>query len=127
MKYKIDAIIPCAGNNKRMHTKLPKALLKINGEHSLNRQLYILSNYIDKFYIIINNRPNEKKKYIKRIHKKYLDNVIFVTSKAGSGDGRAILDGLNKIYIFKKKFSNIFICWGDVYFKNDNLFKKLND
>ena len=87
MKYKIDAIIPCAGNNKRMHTKLPKALLKINGEHSLNRQLCLLSNYIDKFYIIINNRPNEKKKYIKRIHKKYLHNVIFVTSKAGSGDG----------------------------------------
>ena len=127
MKHKIDAIIPCAGNNKRMHTKLPKALLKINGEHSLNHQLYLLKNYIDKFYIIINDRPNEEIKYIKRIDKKYLNNIIFVTSQAGSGDGRAILDGLNAIYKCRKKLSNIFICWGDIYFKNDFLFKKLKD
>ena len=69
MKYKIDAIIPCAGNNKRMNTKLPKALLKINGEHSLNHQLRLLNNYVANFYIIINNKPNEKMKYIKRIER----------------------------------------------------------
>ena len=127
MKYKIDAIIPCAGNNKRMNTKLPKALLKINGEHSLNHQLRLLNNYVANFYIIINNKPNEKMKYIKRIEKKYLKNINFVTSQAGNGDGRAILDGLNKIYKYKKKSSNVFICWGDVYFKNNYLFQKFKD
>ncbi len=127
MKNKIDAIIPCAGNSKRMQTKLPKALLKVNGESSINNQLKILNKFIDNFYIIINENLNEEKKYIKRIETKYLKKITFISSKAGSGDGMAILDALNYINKTKNRQTNIFVCWGDVYFKNDNIIKIFKD
>jgi NDP-sugar pyrophosphorylase family protein len=127
MKNKIDAIIPCAGNSKRMQTSLPKALLKVNGESSLNNQLKLLNKYIDNFYIIINENFNEKDKYIKRIDKQFLRKITFISSKAGSGDGMAILDGLNYINISKNIQTNIFVCWGDVYFKNENIIKLFKD
>lgn len=127
MKQKIDAIIPCAGNSKRMKVNLPKSLLKVNGESSLNHQLKILDKYINIFYIIINQNLNEKEKYIKRIDKKFIKRIRFVQSKAGSGDGMAILNGLDYInkHNINPNSNNIFICWGDIYFKNNKILNKL--
>lgn len=127
MKNKIDAIIPCAGNSKRMQTNLPKALLKVNGESSINNQLKLLNKFINNFYIIINENINEEKKYIMRIETKFLKKITFISSKAGSGDGMAILDALNYIKKTKNKQTNIFVCWGDVYFKNINIIKIFKD
>ena len=102
-------------------------MLKVNGTASINNQLRQLNKFINKFYIIINRNHDEKEKYITRIDKKFLNKIIFVKSKAGSGDGMAILDGLKIIKKKNKNKSNIFICWGDVYFKNANLLNLLKD
>ena len=127
MSNKIDAIIPCAGNSKRMNVNLPKALLKVNGESSLNHQLKLLDKFINFFYIIINQNINEREKYIKKIDKKFLKRIIFIQSKAGSGDGMAILNALEYMNDNKKNKNNIFICWGDIYFKNDKVLNLLRD
>ncbi len=121
MSFKIDAIIPCAGRNERMNTKLPKALLKINKESVINNQIRSLSNYIRNFFIIINENKDEKNKFLKRIDKKYHKKLFFIKSKPGSGDGMALLDGLLHINNNYNYTGNIFVCWGDIYFENKKI------
>jgi len=115
------AIIPCAGKNSRMDTEIPKSLQIINRTTILENILSNLLNNFDKFYIPISYENFQNKIFHKAISKKFLDKIVFVKSKSGSGDGQAVLDALNIINDNHYKNSHIFLCWGDIYINDKNI------
>jgi len=117
MIKKINSIIPCAGSQIRMETKMPKSLLKINGEPSLNRLIKLLYNRINLFYLVISEKKNEKNLFLSKIEKKFHRKIRFITSLSGSGDGQAVLDAIIKGKI-SHNINYTLLCWGDVYFKS---------
>ena len=112
------AIIPCAGISERMgEIQVPKCLYEIMGKPSLVHLLDQLKNTFSTFYIPISDSNKEINIYKKLIPDEYLENIVFVPSKSGSGDGQAVLDALD---IFKDKHTDnyLMICWGDIFIKD---------
>lgn len=112
------AIIPCAGSAERMgEIQVPKCLYEIMGKPSLVHLLDKLKNIFSTFYIPISDSSKEINIYKKLIPDEYLENIVFVPSKSGSGDGQAVLDALE---VFQDKHTDhyLMICWGDIFVKD---------
>ena len=105
-------IIPCAGKSSRMKSSVPKQLLKIKGRAAINYLLEEVDKYFETIIIPIPNDKSSKELFKKNIENHFLSKINFIESEAGSGDGQAVLDGLNS---FKAKGNLIFVCWGDTF------------
>ena len=119
------AIIPCAGQAKRMgEVNLPKSLIEIKGKPVLLHLLERLSDLFDIFYIPIN--ISHKKLYLNFIPEILLQRIKLIESEPGSGDGQAVLDALNALDP-KKVMNEVMVCWGDTFLKEGNLVNSLLD
>ena len=119
------AIIPCAGNGKRMgDIDVPKSLYKIEGKPALVDILKKLDSYFSSFYIPISNKTGFESLFRDAIPYKYLKKINFVQSLSGSGDGQAVLDAL-KIINKGSISGHVFVCWGDIYIRDTSVIKSL--
>tara|TARA_Y100001970_G_scaffold219769_1_gene269767 strand:+ start:56675 stop:57433 length:759 start_codon:yes stop_codon:yes gene_type:complete len=117
------AIIPCAGQAKRMgKIDVPKSLVEIKGKPALLHLLETLNCSFDIFYIPINIK--HKDHYLSCLPKNLLKKINLIDSEPGSGDGQAVLDALNAIDL-KKIRNEIMVCWGDTVLQRDSLINKL--
>ena len=117
------AIIPCAGQAKRMgQLDLPKSLIEIKGKPVLLHLLEKLSKFFDIFYIPINIK--DKHHYLSHIPKNFLKKIVLIDSEPGTGDGQAVLDALYKIDA-KEIMNDIMVCWGDTILSQDDLINLL--
>jgi len=117
------AIIPCAGQAKRMgKIDVPKSLVEIKGKPALLYLLETLNRSFDIFYIPINIK--HKDHYLSCIPKNLLKKINLIDSEPGSGDGQAVLDALNAIDL-KGIRNEIMVFWGDTVLQQDSLINKL--
>lgn len=112
-------IIPCAGKSSRFNSMIPKPLVKINGEVSLNILLSVVVTLFDQIIIPIPPGSDMLKLFESSIDNMYLEKVKLVESKPGIGDGGAILDGMKHLQTQEDHF---FVCWGDTYIVNKSIF-----
>lgn len=75
----IYGIILDAGNQTRFDDDLPKSLQKVKGKTVLERNIMILNQVVDNYYIVVNLK---KKDYFNH----YAENRIVIKSGLGSGD-----------------------------------------
>jgi len=117
-------LIIAAGNSTRMDN-LPKAVSLVHGKPNLYNTVEKAYKYYDKIYVSSNNHN-----YLlyKEVLEDFDDKVQVVSIYSGHGCGHAILNTINKIetdneFLFRIKHTSV--CWGDVYFENEYIFKEL--
>lgn len=118
----LSIIIPCAGNSSRFNSNIPKPLAEFKGKAFINYLLSILSEIFKEIVIPIQPGAQNKKIFLSLIDAKFHEKINLVESEAGRGDAGAIIDGYN--YISSQK-THFFVCWGDTYFVDPNIFKEL--
>tara|TARA_Y100001970_G_scaffold250206_1_gene321716 strand:+ start:38913 stop:39674 length:762 start_codon:yes stop_codon:yes gene_type:complete len=117
------AIIPCAGRASRMgNLEKPKALFEIFERPSLEILIKNLSDEFAHFYIPINEEDYDRGIYANVLDNNVLDRITFVRSKAGAGDGQAVLDAIDN---FEGTYTSALICWGDTVIKENSKLKLL--
>lgn len=109
--------IVAAGVGSRMNSHLPKALFEINGIPNIQNTINLARDHFNHICIVANELAKDQ------WNKYKFDNVTFMYIKSGRGDGHAVLEAL-KLYNGNQDES-ITICWGDLYFLDDSIFKIL--
>jgi bifunctional N-acetylglucosamine-1-phosphate-uridyltransferase/glucosamine-1-phosphate-acetyltransferase GlmU-like protein len=118
--------IIAAGNSKRMGG-IPKALSFVDGIPNLENTIKKSHIFFDKIFVFCNSTHKEDFEHvIKNTEKKYgLDankiNLIVIVS--GRGCGHAVLESMSQLISYR--LSELYICWGDVFFENDDIFEEL--
>lgn len=97
MRY---GLILAAGNQSRFKSEIPKALVKINDECLLDKNISNLSQFCDNVYVVCSTSNYE-------FFEKY-DSIII---SSGYGCGDAVLKALNKLDL--KTNDTVFIQWCD--------------
>lgn len=96
----IYGFIICAGKQSRFKTDTPKALVDINGETLLDRNIRAMSSHCDKVFVVCS---------IDNEHYFKCDNKIAINSGKGSGD--AVWQAMERVDIHDG--DTCFIMWGD--------------
>jgi len=118
----MDLLIIAAGNSKRMGS-LPKTVSLVNGKPNLYNTVEKAKPYFDNIYIFSNL---ENKPLFKEVIYPFRKKCDVIHIESGKGCGDAVLQALEKLGGENYKGKSV-ICWGDVYFETDDIFKEIQD